>query len=139
MIILRGNQTISAKLRLPDYATVFQAEVMAIKTAADILQNIPDLTSVKFFVDSQAALRTFQADFIKSRTVLNMITSLNRIKHQSLEFVWTKAHIGTDGNEEADLLAKAGSRLTEITPVPMPACEGKNIVDRSIRSLWQHE
>ena len=139
VLILRGNTTISAKLRLPEYATVYQAEIMAIKLAADLLRPMKDLTSVKFFVDSQAALRTLQADFIKSRTALTMIQTLNEVRHQSMEFVWTKAHVGNPGNEEADALAKAGTELELITPVPVPACEGKNIVDRSVRALWQAE
>ena len=139
VFLVRGNTTISAKLRLPDFATVYQAEVMAIKAAADILQSIPDLTTVKFFVDSQAALRTLQADYIKSRTALKMIESLNVVKHSFMEFVWTKAHVGNPGNEEADMLAKAGTKLETITPVPIPACEGKTMVERSIRTLWQKE
>ena len=139
IFIMRDDSTISAKIRLPDYATVYQAEVMAIKTAADILSTMTDLTTVKFFVDSQAALRTFQADFIKSRTALQMISALNRVKHSYMEFVWTKAHVGNPGNEEADMLAKAGTLLDNITHTPIPACEGKNIVDRSIRALWQKE
>ena len=127
------------KVRLPDYATVYQAEIMAIREAATILSHITDLTTVKIFVDSQAALRTFQADFIKSKLAMQMITELNKVNHQSLTFVWTKAHIGTAGNEEADQLAKAGSELTEITPVPVPMCSTKEIVERGIRTLWQKE
>ena len=138
-LILRGNQTIATKIRLPDFATVYQAEVMAIKMAADILADIPDLTTVKFFVDSQAALRTLQSDCLKSRTALNMITALNKVQHEFMEFVWTKAHVGNPGNEEADRIAKEGTELDSITPVPTPACEGKNIVERSMRALWQRE
>ena len=139
VFIMRGDRTISAKVRLPDYATVYQAEVLAIKTAADILTSTPDLSTVKFYVDSQAALRTLQSTFIKSRTALDMIQTLNKVQHKAMEFVWTKAHIGTDGNEEADRLAKDGTQLPNITDVPIPACEGKNIVERSIRTLWQQE
>ena len=57
------------KIRLPDYATVYQAEVAAITEAAKILQTIPNLTTVKVFVDSQAALRSFQSPYVRSKTV----------------------------------------------------------------------
>ena len=126
-VYISRNKTpiIEAKYKLPDSATVYQAEVLAIKEAAIILQAIPDLTTVKFYVDSQAALRTFQMDFLKSRLALDMINELNQIKHTSLTFVWTKAHVGTVGNEKADKLAKQGTKLDQVTMVPTPLCEAR--------------
>ena len=138
--ILRKEEVLAThKVRLPDECTVYQAELMAIKQAAIILQRYDDLTSVKFYVDSQAALRTFQADFIKSKLALQTIEALNQIKHQIMIFVWTKAHVGTPGNEEADKLAKEGTMLDSITPTPIPACSANNLVDAGIRKLWQLE
>ena len=138
--IFRSDITIAeASFRLPDTATVYQAEMLAIREAATILQAIPDLTSIKIYVDSQAALRSFQADFVKSRLALQTIEELNKINHDSLTFVWTKAHVGTEGNEKADELAKQGTSLTHITDVPTPSCEAKNVVDRTVRTLWQKE
>ena len=130
-----------ASYRLPDFATVYQAEVLAIKKAADTLASWQNLTTVKFFVDSQAALRSFQMYTIKSKLTLQMILSLNRIKHKSLTFVWTKAHIGTAGNEKADALAKQGSQLEDnhIILVPEPACDAKNALEQRIRTLWQKD
>ena len=135
----KGVNIISHKIRLPDHATVYQAELMAIHQAANLLAAIPDLTTIKFFVDSQAALPTFPADFIKSKTALKTIHALNKIKHQQLVFVWTRAHVGTHGNEEADSLAKEGTTLTDITPVPAPMCTANNIVEQGVRRLWQGE
>ena len=140
VFIQRHGATIARhKVRLPDFCTVYQAEMLAIKEAANILTNIPDLTTIKFYVDSQAALRTFQADFLKSKLALQTIHALNQIKHQQLIFVWTKAHVGNPGNEEADKLAKEGTTLSEIQQVPVPACTTKEIVERGIRTLWQSE
>lgn len=85
--------------RLPDISTIFQAEVLAIREAAKVLQDIPELDTVKFYVDSQAALRTLQAVYVKSKLVFQMIQEINKIKHKSLVFVWRKAHIRTEGNK----------------------------------------
>ena len=138
-ILHKDNPIASHKVRLPDEATVYQAEMMAIKQAAIILSTMEGLTTIKFFVDSQAALRTFQADFIKSKLALQTIHELNKIQHTQMVFVWTKAHVGTHGNEEADKLAKEGTLLDIITPAPVPACTKNNLVDQGIRKLWQRE
>ena len=135
----KGTTIATHSVRLPDFATVYQAEMMAIKQAALILKDIPDLTTIKFFVDSQAALRTFQADFIKSKLALHTIDTLNLIQHQQMVFVWTKAHVGNPGNEEADRLAKEGTKLEDITDIPVPMCSSRNLVDQSIRTTWQRE
>ena len=138
--IKRPGHTVAAEsFRLSDHATVYQAEMMAIKQAALILQKINDLTTIKFYVDSQAALRTFQSPIIKSRLALSTIGALNLVKKESMIFVWTKAHVGNPGNEEADKLAKAGTIMDNIIDVPFPACEAKNAVDRGIRKIWQRQ
>ena len=137
--IKEGQNSTSAKFRISDHATVYQAELFAIKQAAEMLRRRHDLTNVKIFVDSQAALRTFQSALIKSRLALETIESLNRVKHKSMTFVWTKAHVGTDGNEKADELAKEGTKMEEIIDTPAPISGTKNLIEHHIRSLWQHE
>ena len=68
-----------------------------------------------------------------------MIEELNKISHSSLVFVWTKAHVGTEGNKKADELAKLGTKLDYIMDIPTQACEAKNVVDRTARATWQKE
>ena len=125
--------------RLPNESTVYQAEMAAIREAAVILGTFPDLSTVKFFVDSQAALRTFQSDFIKSKLALQTISALNNISAESITFVWTKAHVGTLGNEEADVLAKLGTELTSTLDIPAPSIIIKNTITSFILSSWENE
>lgn len=134
-----GDELIKSSTRLPDQATVFQAEIMAIKEAAESLTHMIDLTHIKFYVDSQAALKALQTDTITSQLVLQTVQTLNKIQASSLTFVWTKAHVGTKGNEAADQLAKEGTNLPNILNTPLARTAFKSTIDTYIRRRWDHE
>ena len=140
ILIIRDGQTVvEDSFRLPDSATVYQAELTAIREAGGLLGASVGLTTVKFFVDSQAALRTFQSDFITSKLALQTITLLNAIPATSVVLVWTKAHIGNPGNERADELAKAGSRKAEMLAIPSPRASLKASLKSHFTHLWNRE
>ena len=105
--------------RLPDHATVFQAEVTAVKEAADALGRLPvnNLRYVKFFIDSQAAIKALANPIIKSKTVLRAVESLNAlaIKANKISLVWIPAHRGFFGNTQVDDLAKKGAESCDPT------------------------
>ena len=138
-IVRDGVAIVEDKFRLPDSSTVYQAELTAIREAAAILAASVDLTSVKFFVDSQAALRTLQMDTITSILALQTITVLNSISADSITFVWTKAHVGHAGNEKADQLAKAGTTLPHPLAIPAPQASIKASIHKHFISRWNKE
>ena len=138
-ITRRGTPIILDKFRLPDKATVYQAELTAIREAAALLTCMTDLTTVKFFVDSQAALRTLQSDIITSKLALQTITLLNNIPSTTTILVWTKAHVGNPGNEQADVLAKEGTTLPNPLAIPLPQSSIKNALYVFFVALWQNE
>ncbi len=111
--------------------TVFQAEVTAIARAAaylsDNLANIP-AGPLTFFSDSQAALLALNGASISSKVVNTCINNLNALgQSRTVILRWIKAHVGHEGNEWADLLAKKGASNDEgmegytkvRVPVPM--------------------
>ena len=52
--------------------------------------------------------------------------------------MWIRAHKGTEGNEKADALAKAGTLLPTTTAmVPLPAVHLKTLVIQEARSRWE--
>ena len=62
-------------------------------------------------VDSQAAILAIQNNIVKSNTVLTCIKNLNILgKDNDVTIAWTPAHTGIQGNEKADILARAGTR-----------------------------
>ena len=70
-------------------------------------------------VDSQAAILAIQNNIVKSHTVLSCIKNLNILgKDNDVTIAWTPGHTGIQGNEKADVLAKAGSALNCLGPEP---------------------
>ena len=63
-------------------------------------------------MDSQAAIRALGNTEIRSKTVIDTTTSLNKLAASctTVTIVWIPAHRGHAGNERADTLAKYGAR-----------------------------
>lgn len=106
-VIYKGTREISANpIRLPEYCTVYQAEVMAIYLAANeglcILK--PEDTYIKLFSDSQAALKSLNKFRLFSKTVVKAVEALNDLgaNREREELNWIKAHNNYLGNERAE-------------------------------------
>ena len=133
------NSELENNFRLPDHATVYQAEMLAIREAAKMIANLTNITTVKFYVDSQAALRALQNPRVKSNLAMDTINEINKIRSRLTIFVWTKAHVGTVGNEKADELAKAGTTKEQIIDVPRAQCNFKTTLNTKLREIWNYE
>lgn len=91
---------------------------------------------LKIHVDSQAALLALLAPTVTSTLEWDTIQVLNdaALTLTRLELVWTKAHIGTKGNERVDALAKEGSlRDSIVDSIRMPLSSLK----KSFLHQWQ--
>lgn len=141
-IIFEGLTLFEGQYRLPDSATVFQAEVFAIRAALQHLHKLPkEALFVKIHVDSQAVLHALNKDTASSLLTLQVTQLLKNLPPHFYPptFVWTKAHVGTEGNEEADRLAKLGSELDHITIIPPPKCFLKQRIDQEFLTLWKQK
>ena len=118
--IRRGSNAINeGSRRIQDEATVFQAEIMAIKMAMEALgSNLqPQDRYIKIFSDSQAAIRALNSSTVTSQLVKDTVYELNKIgaNVDRLEIAWIKAHVGHPGNERADELAREACELEKNT------------------------
>ena len=146
-VIYKGHRELQAKsFRLPNYATVFQAEIMAIAQAALTMSHWTEdpVHHVKILVDSQAALLALDNPMVKSRTVAGAVEALNALVStcRSVTLVWVPAHKGHVGNERADALAKKGTELTDpehLLRVGKPAATIKAELRSCIMKDWQQE
>ena len=93
--------------------------------------------------DSQAAIKALDNPRISSQTVLTaleyMETLALQVKHLTL--AWIKAHVGTEGNEQADQAAKEGAagraHMRKIqTDIPWKVV--KNKIEEYTTSNWRH-
>jgi ribonuclease HI len=146
--------------KLPPYATVFQAEVEAInqgtrfaleiiKPTTTNLQLYGDLTNhtIYFIGDNRASLHAITNRLAKSQIVLNCTKNLSKLNttHKTI-LHWIKAHVGNEGNETADVLAKQGTSLTlpptplpinpNFLPTPIPLSHVKNITKEQSLKTW---
>ncbi|GBN60022.1 Retrovirus-related Pol polyprotein from type-1 retrotransposable element R1 [Araneus ventricosus] len=100
----RGQNIIYRWLaKLQDYNTVFQAELLALKHATDHATSLPH-RPITILVDNQASVQAAANPKSINTTAREICKSLITNKHIRISCI--KAHVGYDGNEEADRLAK---------------------------------
>ena len=138
-VIYNGN------FYLGNTATVFQAEVTAIRKSAEmLLSKQMEKQTITFFSDSQASLAALNKLTVKSDTVEKCLNALNSLgKNNSVHLRWVKAHVGIHGNEVADFLAKKGSSLGEgptnelLTPQSKQRCVINDYFHKKWTTAWQ--
>ena len=104
---------LSQSIRLPDYASVFQAELLAIREACKSLELYKVVGArVAIFSDSQAAIKALDSNYISSKLVLQCREELKLLSHWlEITLIWVPGHRNIRGNEIADELARKGSTL----------------------------
>ena len=138
-VFIRYTDRTSTSLSLPvgDLSSNYRAELQALIAASEHLttegwqhQNISLLT------DSLSALQSLMTGptDILTRQLQETLSTLSQENNVVLQ--WIPAHVGIAGNEKADSLAKAGSKLPQLH-TPTSYSEAKTLLKRRFRADWR--
>uniref|UniRef100_A0A8C1XU29 Uncharacterized protein n=1 Tax=Cyprinus carpio TaxID=7962 RepID=A0A8C1XU29_CYPCA len=127
--------------RLSDYVSVFTTELLAIILALQWIEEVQPARTV-ICTDSMAALSSLLSGKSEARQdlVLEVLQSLYRIRQLRIEvtFIWVPAHVGVDGNEEVDLLAKKALNHPQIEiMIALSKAEFKRLITLEANKKWQ--
>ena len=122
------------------HSTNYKAEAEALRLAAEIVTNNKDNTNprVAFFSDALSVIQALQNHKNKE---LNELASAMHNAQQAFEKIviqWIPSHCDIQGNEEADRLAKEGSRMPQENQ-PVTYEEAKTMVKKTQRRRWLDE
>jgi hypothetical protein len=98
------------------------------------------INQIDIITDSRAALQAIDGLVTSSKLVKDCMIAIDKLqKRVKVTIHWTKAHVGHEGNEKADKLAKAGtSKITYATEpiIPVPKAWVRNKIKTYINSEW---
>ena len=138
LVLIINNYLISSwTSSLHEKYTVFDAELLAIEAALTLAKTLPHVP-IHIFSDSLSAVQALRHPSRNPiiENVRRQLIGVNRTKPVLLS--WTKAHIGTMGNELADQLAKSASTFYPRCPEPVPSKKAcYSLIKEKIMGNWQ--
>ena len=134
------EKNIKIAKRIPDKLSVYTSEMVAVILGLQWVENVrPD--KVVICVDSVSVLLSLQS--LKSSRedlLMEIHQSLYRLYSTRIKvsFCWVPAHVGIEGNEKADTVAKSSLELIEIMKLPFSKGEAKAILKEEMNKKWQN-
>ena len=116
--------------------SIFQAEVYAIDRCVQLnLDRNYTNCNIAIMSDSRAAIMALDSHVISSRLVWECLLKLKQLSERNrVQLCWIPSHIGIEGNEMADSLARKGASVPFIGPEPFCAV-GDHVLREELRDL----
>ena len=140
-VILLSEENNQA-FRLPNGSSVYTAEAFAIQKALQFISNDPIQSNAVIFTDSLSCLQAIQGYETRNPVICDILNLLHIIKadqNKNVHICWIPGHVGIQGNEAADLAAKAALDLPddEISRIKIPYSDFKSKAKLYCKNLWQ--
>ena len=105
---------------LGEYATVFQAELVAIiKCVQNLLESDAIGRRIKICLDSQAALKVLESPRVNSQLARDCKCVLNELaKNNDVGLILVFGHLGIKSKKRADLLSRETAETRLLGPEP---------------------
>ncbi len=128
------------KKRTTDHLSVYAVELTAIILALEWTEK-NNHNNIVIASDSQAALISINTlKSCRQDLVLEIHNALYRMHRRGLKvsFIWVPAHVGLEGNEVVDILAKQSLKSQTIDrEIPLSRAEGKALIKKHVGKVWQ--
>ncbi|GIY43180.1 uncharacterized protein CEXT_367601 [Caerostris extrusa] len=136
--ILENKEIFKEQLRLSDDASVFMAELKAIE-AAIIAANAHHCPSKKTYFLIQISPTSPVQSQQPHRPIASIKSFCLSTRKQHANY-WTKAHVGTEGNERADRYAKEATTKDQVDlHIGLYIKHIKAELTKAIKSEWQNQ
>ena len=123
------------------YTSSYNAELKALRVALRYLdENIGQNNTCIIALDNQGVIVKIKAGHLRqddqtSNDIWKLIKQLTD-KNNSILLQWIPSHVGIDGNEEVDEIAKSASKLSQAeTEIPLKVA--KTVLSRQIKKEWE--
>lgn len=130
---------VEIKKTIANNASVYTAESIAISNALDIALDNSDCNFL-IFTDSLSILSSLKSTKFKIKTnphILEIKKKYNQFHYNNenryIQFFWTPSHIGIQGNETADTLAKEATKGQVSEPLTIPFTDYHETFKRSAK------
>jgi ribonuclease HI len=109
------------------------------KFLRDLLTNISDIDIIS---DSKSAIQALDSICTPSKIIMDCMMALDKLQELAKVTIhWTKAHVGHEGNERADTLAKEGTTKIsyQVEPIlPVAKSWTRHKIHQYLMQEWTH-
>ena len=128
----------SLRVRIPNQASIYTAELLAILAALRHISEVQHRNSV-IFTDSRSCIEGI-ANLRNAHPIISKIQTYLVRLHRSnaeLKLCWCPGHVGVIGNEQADRLAREAVTNEVDSYEALPHSDINPIIKRSIKTKWE--
>lgn len=126
---------------LGPFRTNFDGELEAIRIATEQLSvRTVQLNNIVIFSDSQSAIQAIVAHNVPESKIINSCRNnidLLASRGKTVVLQWIPSHVGIDGNERADTLAKKGTEILQLFKDKVPFSSIKRNIKNVVKQNYE--